>query len=112
LRFCKNFNAPTNKAAEELMAMAGADDDAYRLLPLRVQERVVAALIGAGRLAANSRPESPLLRMSYAGKRARACTACPFTAAATKTTRCSSSTRFSPSTKPATSNSNARRRGL
>jgi hypothetical protein len=68
VRFCKNFNAPTNKAAEELMAMAGADDDAYRLLPLRVQERVVAALIGAGRLAANSRPESPLLRMSYAGK--------------------------------------------
>jgi hypothetical protein len=68
VRFCKNFNAPTNKAAEELMAMAGADDDAYRLLPLRVQQRVVSALIDAGRLAANSRPESPLLRMSYSGK--------------------------------------------
>ena len=48
--------------------MAGADDDAYRLLPLRVQQRVVSALIGAGRLAANSRPENALLRMSYAGK--------------------------------------------
>jgi hypothetical protein len=68
VRFCKNFNAPANKAAEELAAMAGDDDDAYRLLPLRVQERVVAALIGAGRLAANSRPENALLRMSYAGK--------------------------------------------
>ncbi len=68
VRFCKNFNAPGNKAAEELAAMAGADDDAYRLLPLRVQQRVVSALIGAGRLAPNSRPENPLLRMSYAGK--------------------------------------------
>lgn len=68
VRFCKNFNAPTNKAAEELAALGGVDDDAYRLLPLRVQERVVAVLVGAGRLAANSRPESPLLRMSYAGK--------------------------------------------
>jgi len=68
VRFCKNFNAPANKAAEELAAMAGDDDDAYRLLPLRVQERVVSALIAAGRLAANSRPENPLLRMSYAGK--------------------------------------------
>jgi hypothetical protein len=68
VRFCKNFNAPANKAAEELAAMAGDDDDAYRLLPLRIQERVVSVLIGAGRLAANSRPENPLLRMSYAGK--------------------------------------------
>jgi hypothetical protein len=68
VRFCKNFNAPANKAAEELAAMAGGDDDAYRLLPLRIQERVVLVLVGAGRLATNSRPENPLLRMSYAGK--------------------------------------------
>jgi hypothetical protein len=70
VRFCKNFNEPTNKAAEELTAMAGVDDDAYRLLPLKVQERIVAALVDAGRLAPNSRAENPLLRMSYAGKTA------------------------------------------
>ena len=68
VRFCKNFNAPTNKTAEELAALHRIDDDAYRLLPLRVQERIVAALLDAGRLAPNSRAENPLLRMSYAGK--------------------------------------------
>ncbi len=70
VRFCKNFNEPPNKAAEELAAMAHGDDDAYRLLPLRVQQRVVEALIAAGRLAPVSRPESALIRMSYAGKTA------------------------------------------
>ena len=68
VRFCKNFNEPTNKAAEELAALHAVDDDAYRLLPLKVQERIVATLISARRLAPNSRPENPLLRMSYAGK--------------------------------------------
>ena len=68
VRFCKSFNEPPNKAAEELAAMAGGADDAYRLLPLRVQQRVVEALIAAGRLAPTSRPESALIRMSYAGK--------------------------------------------
>jgi hypothetical protein len=68
VRFCKNIADPTNKGAEELAAIAGADDDAYRLLPLKVQERVVQALIGAGRLAPESDAKSPLLRMTYAGK--------------------------------------------
>ena len=68
VRFCKNLADPVNKGAEELSALGGDDDDAYRLLPLRVQERVVAALIAAGRLAAGSDPKNPLLRMSYSGK--------------------------------------------
>lgn len=68
VRFCKNLADPTNKGAEELAAIATADDDAYRLLPLKVQERVVKALVGAGRLAPESDAKSPLLRMTYAGK--------------------------------------------
>jgi len=67
VRFCKNRNAPTNKAAEELTAMASVDDDAYRLLPLRIQQRVVALLVRAGRLAPGSDAKNPLLRMSYEG---------------------------------------------
>jgi hypothetical protein len=68
VRFCKNRSDPANKGAEELAAMAGQDDDAYRLLPLRVQQRVVSLLVQAGRLAPGSEPKNPLLRMSYEGK--------------------------------------------
>ena len=68
VRFCKNLTDPGNRGAEELAALAGADDDAYRLLPLKVQQRVVEALIGAGRLAPESDAKNPLLRMTYAGK--------------------------------------------
>lgn len=67
VRFCKNVGEPTNKGAEELAALAAADD-AYRLLPLKVQQRIVEALIGAGRLAPESDAKSPLLRMTYVGK--------------------------------------------
>ena len=66
VRFCKNLEDPGNKAAQELSALSG-DDDAYRLLPLRVQQRVVAILVKAGRLAPGSDAKNPLLRMSYDG---------------------------------------------
>ena len=68
VRFCKNRADPKNKAAEELAAMGGQDDDAYRLLPLSVQKRVVTELVRAGRLVPGSDPKNPLLRMSYEGK--------------------------------------------
>jgi hypothetical protein len=66
VRFCKNLDDPGNKAAQELSALHG-DDDAYRLLPLRVQQRVVAIVVKAGRLAPGSDAKNPLLRMSYDG---------------------------------------------
>lgn len=68
VRFCKGEADPPNKAADELSALAGIDDDAYRLLPLKVQQRIVATLARAGRLAPESDAKNPLLRMSYAGK--------------------------------------------
>jgi PilZ domain-containing protein len=67
VRFCKNVGDPGNKAVAELTALASTDDDAYRLLPLRIQQRIVAALIAAGRLAPGSDAKNPLLRISYAG---------------------------------------------
>jgi hypothetical protein len=66
VRFCQNRGDPSNKASAELAARSG-DDDAYRLLPLRIQERVVALLVEAGRLAPGSEAKNPLLRMSYSG---------------------------------------------
>lgn len=68
VRFCKDQRDPGNKAAEELAALGSEDDDAYRLLPLRVQQRVVSILVQAGRLAPGSDAKNPLLRMSYRGK--------------------------------------------
>ncbi len=64
VRFCHNRAAAGNRAAEELSAKAGRDDDAYRLLPLRIQQRVVATLVGAGRLAPNTDAKNPLLRIT------------------------------------------------
>jgi hypothetical protein len=66
VRFCKNRAEPASKSAGELAARSG-DDDAYRLLPLRIQQRLVAALIEAGRLARGSEAKNPLLRISYSG---------------------------------------------
>jgi len=63
-RFCRNRAASPNRAAEELSAKAGEDDDAYRLLPLRIQQRVVAVLVDAGRLAPNADAKNPLLRIT------------------------------------------------
>jgi len=67
VRFCRDQAAPENRAAGELAALAASDDDAYRLLPLKVQQRVVEVLWQAGRLAAWEPHKSPLLRMTYAG---------------------------------------------
>jgi hypothetical protein len=68
VRFCKGIADPGNKAADELTALAGTPDDAYRLLPLKVQERIVALLVAAGRLAPDGDAKNPLLRMHYVGK--------------------------------------------
>jgi hypothetical protein len=68
VRFCKGVPDPGNKAADELSALAGTPDDAYRLLPLKVQERIVTLLVAAGRLAPESDAKNPLLRMHYEGK--------------------------------------------
>jgi hypothetical protein len=67
VRFCRAQPEPENKAASELAALASTDDDAYRLLPLKIQQRVVDALARAGRLAPWEEHKSPLLRMIYAG---------------------------------------------
>jgi len=40
-------------------------DDAYRMLPMPVQEQIVRVLIDVKRLAPNTDPRNPLLRMKY-----------------------------------------------
>jgi hypothetical protein len=67
VRFCRDQPEPENKAAGELATLASTNDDAYRLLPLKIQQRVVEILSRAGRLAPWDEHRSPLLRMTYAG---------------------------------------------
>jgi len=56
----------TNKAAAELAGM-DKTDDAYRLLPMKVQQRVLDALVRMGRLDMPQPNQQPLLRMSSLG---------------------------------------------
>jgi hypothetical protein len=66
VRFCKDMHEVGNKAASELAAM-DKNDDAYRMLPMRVQQHVLDALIRLGRLDAPQPNQQPLLRMSSLG---------------------------------------------
>jgi hypothetical protein len=66
VRFCKDMHEVGNKAAAELAAM-DKSDDAYRMLPMRVQQHVLDALIRLGRLDMPMPNQQPLLRMSSLG---------------------------------------------
>jgi hypothetical protein len=66
VRFCKDMHEVGNKAAAELAAM-DKSDDAYRMLPMRVQQHVLDALIRLGRLDMPQANQQPLLRMSSLG---------------------------------------------
>jgi hypothetical protein len=66
VRFSKDMREPENKAAKELAAL-DRTDDAYRMLPMRVQQRVLDALIRLGRLDMPQPNQQPLLRMSSLG---------------------------------------------
>ena len=66
VRFCKDIREVGNKAAAELAAM-DKSDDAYRMLPMRVQQHVLDALIRMGRLEPPQPNQQPMLRMSSIG---------------------------------------------
>ncbi len=65
-RVLKNQGELTNKAAQELAGM-DKTDDAYRMLPMKVQQRCLDALVRLGRLEMPQPNQQPLLRMSHLG---------------------------------------------
>ncbi len=69
VRVFKEMAEPTNKAAAELAAL-DKSDDAYRMLPMKVQQRVLEALVRAGRLEMPPPNTQPLMRMSDLGTQA------------------------------------------
>ena len=71
VRFVNDHAEPPNKAVEETTEIQGRDDDAYRLLPLAVQRRIVDSLVDADRLARPPEGRPPLLKMRYVGESRR-----------------------------------------
>jgi len=69
VRFIRDLPEPENKAQTDMAAIAAGGDDAYRLLPMGVQKRIVDILMQTGRLAPDSDPRNPLLRMKYLGSK-------------------------------------------
>ena len=65
-RVLNNQGELTNKAAQELAGM-DKTDDAYRMLPMKVQQRVLETLVRMGRLDMPGANQQPLLRMSHLG---------------------------------------------
>jgi hypothetical protein len=67
VRVLKNIPDSVNAARAELAAK-DKTDDAYRLLPLAVQHRVLATLIKHGRIAMPPEGQAPLMRMDELGR--------------------------------------------
>ena len=72
VRFCNDMPTEVaSKAHEELKTAAKKEDDAFRLLPLAVQQQIVNTLIQANHLAPPGPGQAPLLRMTYSGVQKR-----------------------------------------
>jgi len=61
-----------NKARDELAERKQKPDDAYRIIPMAVQEKLVASLVRANRLEAPAEGQVPALRMNYVGAKKKA----------------------------------------
>ena len=66
VRFLKGIAESGNQAQKDL-ALVNRSDDAYRMLPLAVQQRVLGALAQAGRVEIPPEGQAPLLRMEDRG---------------------------------------------
>jgi hypothetical protein len=67
VRFVNDEPEPENKGLDEVQEAQRKDDDAYRVLPLRVQNRLVSMLVGANRLEPPPKDTLPHLRMHFIG---------------------------------------------
>ena len=67
VRYLKGMEEVGNQAQKDLALARGGTDDAYRMLPLTVQQRVLSALATVGRLEIPPEGQAPLLRMEDLG---------------------------------------------
>jgi hypothetical protein len=67
VRFCNGTPDPVNKSTDELKAVQAKNDDAFRLLPLAIQQQIVNTLVQMNHMAMPGPGQAPLLRMTYSG---------------------------------------------
>ena len=67
VRFVNDMPEPTNKVSDDLKSAVRKEDDAFRLLPLAVQNQIVDTLVNANHLGRPGPGQAPLLKMSYSG---------------------------------------------
>lgn len=68
VRFCSNESVNVeNKAQKELELVRMQADDVARLIPQRLQERLLSMLVQSGRLAPVEKDKIPLVQYSYGG---------------------------------------------
>jgi hypothetical protein len=67
VRYVNHEPEPTNKAHEEISQLQKKTDEAYRTIPIGVQNKLVAMLVRANRLDAPAEGQVPPLRVSYGG---------------------------------------------
>jgi hypothetical protein len=70
-RFVNDLPEPTDVLSKELDKLRDKADDAYRLLPLALQDKLVAALAEVRRLEQPVAGQAPALRMEYLGRSKR-----------------------------------------
>jgi hypothetical protein len=66
-RFVNDEPEPESKYLDDLAGVRDKDDDAYRLLPLKVQNRLVESLVRANRLEPPAKDGLPVLRLHFIG---------------------------------------------
>jgi hypothetical protein len=72
VRYVNNQPEPENKAADELKEIQNKVDDAYRIIPIAVQNKLFQILIDKNRLEPPPEGQAPPVRMNYLGKRKKA----------------------------------------
>lgn len=72
VRYVNDEAEPENKAHDEIAERRQKPDDAYRVIPMAVQEKLVATLVRANRLEPPAEGQVPALRMNYVGAKKNA----------------------------------------
>lgn len=67
VRYVNDEPEPEDKAQGELAQIRQKADDAYRLIPLAVQNKLIERLVRANKLEAPTEGRAPALRMTYLG---------------------------------------------
>ncbi len=67
VRYVNDAPEPADRRKQQNQEMAAQTDDAYRLLPLAIQNKIVRELVRTGKLEMPKQGQTPLLKLFYGG---------------------------------------------